>query len=343
MDNNQAELFNVDQAPDPREAYTIEPLLSYDHYIVGFSGGKDSIASVLELLEAGVPADKIELWHHRIDGARSEKRVFDWPVTDAYIESFARAMKIELYWSWKEAGIHGEMMRKNELTAPTSFEDQNRIIVTTGGTRGELATRRMFPGMPMKNRFCSSYGKIDVCAKSITGQTRFCNAKTLFISGERWAESTNRSKLARAERHRTDRREGRLNRLVDHYRPVIDFSEQDIWDSLKRWGIRPHPAYEIIGRVSCAYCIFGSPNQFATLRVIDPAGFTQMTDIETEIGHTMKSGRTLNEVADYGKPLVEADSEAAKLVMDVDYALPILMDPKDWVLPAGAFGENVGP
>lgn len=345
MSQNQAELFNEEQAPDPRETYTIEPILSYDYYLVGLSGGKDSVCTVLWLLEQGVPADKIELMHHRVDGSKAEKRVFDWPVTDAYIEAFSKAVGIPLYYSWKEAGIKGEMMRTNERTKPTSFEDQNRIIVTTGGNRGSVSTRRMWPEVSnnLARRACTSYTKIDVGAKAITGQTRFCHAKTLFLTGERWAESGNRSKLARAERHRTDRREGRLGRLVDHLRPVIDYSEQDIWDMMKRWGIRPHPAYNLIGRVSCAYCIFGSANQFATLREIDPKGFQQMLDIEVEINHTMKSGKTLDQYADAGTPLTTADSEEARLVMSETYDLPILMDPKDWALPAGAFGENAGP
>ena len=319
MSINQAELFTEEQAPDPREAYSIDDLLSYDFYIVGFSGGKDSIASVLFLLDAGVPKDKIELWHHRVDGSKGEKRVFDWAVTDAYIERFARDMGIELYYSWKEKGILGEMMRTNERTKPSSFENQNRIIVTTGGEHGTISTRRKFPEVSarMRNRVCT---------------------------GERWAESGNRSKLSRAERHRTDRRDGNLARHVDHYRPVIDYTEQDVWDALKRWGIRPHPAYNLIGRVSCAYCIFGSPNQFATLRLIDPTGFEQMASIETDIDHTMKNGLTLNEYADKGTPLIDADSEEARLVMSEDYDLPVVIDPKDWVLPAGAFkGENAGP
>lgn len=45
-------------------------ILSYDKYLVQFSGGKDSSAVFLYLLEEGVSLNKIELWHQDIDGLR---------------------------------------------------------------------------------------------------------------------------------------------------------------------------------------------------------------------------------------------------------------------------------
>ena len=44
-------------------------LNGYDKYIVSFSGGKDSTALLLFLLENGVPKDRIELWHQEMTGA----------------------------------------------------------------------------------------------------------------------------------------------------------------------------------------------------------------------------------------------------------------------------------
>lgn len=44
------------------------PLEEYDLIVVLISGGKDSVACYYKLLELGVPKEKIEFWHHDIDG-----------------------------------------------------------------------------------------------------------------------------------------------------------------------------------------------------------------------------------------------------------------------------------
>jgi len=345
-EKKQIALFDITDAPDPRDKFGEIDLHSYDHYIVAISGGKDSVCCLLHLLENGVPRSKIELWHHRVDGGKDEPRVWDWPITDAYLEALARAFELPLYYSWKVNGITGEMMRRNELTKPTCFEVPGGHTVTTGGNRGQQSTRRMFPAISpdMSKRFCSSYTKIDVSSKALTGQTRFCNKRTLFITGERAEESANRSKYLRFEPHRSDRREGRLARHVDAWRPVLDWSEADIWACIKRWGVQPHPAY-ILGysRCSCAYCIFGSANNFATLREIDAQGFHQMAAIEDELGHTMKHGASLHQVADAGKPYAAATPERVALAMGTTYDQPIIVSPDQWELPAGAYGVNDGP
>jgi tRNA(Ile)-lysidine synthase TilS/MesJ len=56
-------ILNLPVSPIPQPNLT-----SYDKIIVYFSGGKDSLACLLHLLEQGVDPAKIELWHHEIDG-----------------------------------------------------------------------------------------------------------------------------------------------------------------------------------------------------------------------------------------------------------------------------------
>lgn len=71
------------------------PLEDYDKIIVLFSGGKNSLACVLDLMERGVPREKIELWHHDIDGGHPTRKM-DWPVTQNYVRAVAEYLGITL-------------------------------------------------------------------------------------------------------------------------------------------------------------------------------------------------------------------------------------------------------
>ena len=90
-------------------------ILSYDKYLVQFSGGKDSSAVFLYLLEEGVSLNKIELWHQDIDGCGVA--FFDWKITRNYCRCFAHAFGVPLYLQWKEGGFQRELLRKNARTA----------------------------------------------------------------------------------------------------------------------------------------------------------------------------------------------------------------------------------
>jgi 3'-phosphoadenosine 5'-phosphosulfate sulfotransferase (PAPS reductase)/FAD synthetase len=86
------------------------PLEDYDLFVVLFSGGKDSLACYLRLLELGVPKEKIELWHHDIDGGHPTRRM-DWPCTSNYVKAVAQAEGVTLRISYRVNGFFGELYR----------------------------------------------------------------------------------------------------------------------------------------------------------------------------------------------------------------------------------------
>lgn len=324
------------------------PLSTYDHIIVAFSGGKDSLACMLHVLEAGAPFDKVELWHHDIDG-REGSDLMDWPCTRAYCRAVAEAFGLPIYYSWKQGGFEREMLRHNARTAPISFEEPaggGVRLRTVGGTRGKLATRRRFPQVSadLSVRWCSAYLKIDVAARALTNQDRFLGKRTLFVTGERAEESAARKGYAAFEPHRTDTRSGtRRRRHVDHWRPVHAWTEAEVWDVIRLWQVNPHPAYHLgWGRVSCMNCIFASARQAATSRAIAPARFARLPEYEAAFGTTIKRRGDFNKLADGGTPYEAAANDYMRRVaLSGEYAEPVLVE--NWHLPAGAFGESCGP
>lgn len=339
----QADLEANPPMPEP----TAEELLTYDYIIVGFSGGKDSVASFLHLLEMGVPVEKIELWHHIVDG-REGSKLMDWPCTNSYCREFARFFKVPIYYTWKVGGFEGEMLRENALTQPVSFEapqpDGSIKVITVGGERGKLNTRRSFPQIAadLSVRWCSSYLKIDNAKRALCNQERFRNKRTLFITGERAQESPGRAGYAKMEVDLSDARNGRLARHIDRWRPVHGWDEAEVWAILQRWKINPHPAYRLgWGRCSCSACIFGSANQFASLQQIYNEQFEAIAGYEDEFNRTVRRDMSIREWAAKGTPYeMELSDILAALSEEFTESIEV---PGQWLLPAGAFSESAGP
>lgn len=309
---------------------------SYDHFVVAFSGGKDSLACVLYLLELGVPIEKIELWHHDIDG-REGSWLMDWPVTRDYCRKVAAALNLPIYFSWKEGGFEREMLRDSDPTAPTWFETPDGVF-SIGG-KGKPGTRMKFPQVSadLSVRWCSAYLKIDVGSAALRNQDRFKGKRTLFITGERAEESSSRARYKVFEPHRTHG----ASRHVDQWRPVHGWDEVQVWAIIERHHILAHPAYRLgWGRLSCAACIFGSPNQWASLRIASPEQFAIIADHERRFGVTIQRNESVEQRADRGTPYPMVLDLIMKALADI-FTEPVFVD--DWQLPAGAFGENAGP
>ena len=86
------------------------PLEEYDLIVVLISGGKDSVACYLKLIELGVPKEKIEFWHHDIDGGHPTRRM-DWKCTQNYVKALADEEGVKLRVSYRVNGFFGELYR----------------------------------------------------------------------------------------------------------------------------------------------------------------------------------------------------------------------------------------
>lgn len=320
------------------------PFDEYDYIIVSFSGGKDSLACVLYALELEIAQEKIELFHQAVDGQPGvAPRFFDWPCTESYCRDVSRVLGLPLKFQWREGGFEGEINKVNTPTAPSAFELPDGSIGHAGGT-GKPNTRLMFPAAvaDLRTRWCSAILKIDVSTTAINNDPRFKSAKILEITGERRQESNNRARYAEVERHKSTTK----SRRVDQWRAILDWTEEQVWNIISRWRIRPHPAYFLgFGRVSCISCIFSSPDQWRAVQELEPEMFQKILDYEHAFGRTIQRGGDIAQMAAKGKSYIPDDPEmiAAGLSEELPEFWSLLAEGEEWVLPLGAFKRTGGP
>ena len=261
-------------------------LFSYDYIIVAFSGGKDSLACILRLLDLGVPREKIELWHHLVDGVGPI--FFDWTVTRAYIKAVADALQLPVYFSWRDEGFLGELLKHNERSHRMYFETPEGIKYYDP-VKASISTRRMFPMIAndIERRWCTSVLKIEEGRIALSHQQRFVDHKTLMITGERAQESNMRAGYNVFEIHKMDSRDSRKEghrRYIDALRLVHPWLLEDVWRIIERYRINPHPCYRLgFGRCSCACCIFSDPAQIASFKIACPGQYQAVLQKEREL------------------------------------------------------------
>ena len=320
--------------PDTAE---LLPLDEYDKIIVMVSGGKDSLAALLDLLDRGVDRARIECWHHGIDGDTSGSAgLMDWPITPAYSEAIAKHLGIRHLTQYREGGFEAEMLRDDSATGEVLYENLEGEMVRIPAKRISKNTRLKFPQVSgdLSVRWCSAYLKIDVARRVISNDPRLKEGKYLLITGERREESSARAKYAEIERHPGTNK----SRVVTQWRSIVSWTEEEVWATIKRHGINPHPAYYLgWGRVSCLACIFGNRDQWASVRQLAPKVFGRIATFEKQFKTTIRRSESILEAADKGQEYVSDKSEELKaLAMSREYPVE-LVAAEAWEMPEGAF------
>lgn len=314
-------------------------LPAYDAVVVAFSGGKDSLAALLHVLELlRGDRSRLELWHHQVDGEAGD--LWDWPCTRAYCEAVARALDIPLYCSWREGGFEREMLRNGVPTAPIVTELPGGARGQAGG-RGQPGTRLRFPqqSADLSVRYCSAYLKIDVAAAAL--RVRWPTGRVLLVTGERREESASRATYARVERHKSTTG----TRRIDQWRPILDWPGTRVWERIRAAGIVPHPAYRVgYGRLSCACCIFGGPGEWATFQRLRPVQWERLVSLEATFDRTLRRDETIPEVTARGVPFPGVrDRASIAELLSPRFDGQVRVEPSAWELPLGAFRLGGGP
>lgn len=315
LSTNPYECLNIVYAP-------------YKRYLVAFSGGKDSVAMVLHLLEIGVNKSQIELHHHDIDGYGD--RVFDWPCTESYCRAFAAHFGLKIIFSYREGGIKREIYRQNEGLQSVWY-DGKELKSKPGNS-----TRLKFPAVSksLQTRWCSSTVKIDVLSRLIVD--KYKSGNFLICTGERREESGNRNKYWELIKYRKFSKK----RNAWQWRTIINWTEKQVWDIIERWKVQPHPCYMLgWSRCSCKQCIYSTSNTWATNNELDPNSVNVIGLIEKDINHTLYNGISIERKVQKGTSfLVPENVNRWKEEALGEFVSPIIVD--KWVLPQGAFSKE---
>jgi 3'-phosphoadenosine 5'-phosphosulfate sulfotransferase (PAPS reductase)/FAD synthetase len=296
--------------------------------IIAFSGGKDSIALVLyALFELKIPKERIELWHHEVDG--KGEQLFDWACTPSYCEAFAKAFDLKMYSSYAEGGILDAIYRQDAPPQSVFYQSQpegkfNKI--TTKGSERFLNTRLKFPAVAsdLNKRWCSSVVKIDVMSKVINNWDRFKKSKVCVMTGERRTESTNRAKY-----DEVDNSKNTINKQLIQWRAIIDWDEQKVWDIIKEHKVQPHPCYELgWNRCSCQLCIFSSANTWASINEINPEKVKRIAEIEKDLDAK-------------GSAIVKAETENPSLIKWKPNKETKILEPKPFINLPYLYGDKI--
>ncbi|MEM6272358.1 MAG: phosphoadenosine phosphosulfate reductase family protein [Bacteroidota bacterium] len=290
-------------------------------------------------------ADTVELWHHNIDG-KEGSTLMDWPCTEDYCRKVAALFGFPIYYSWRVGGFERELLKENAKIAPVRFEVPGGEVREAGGKRGKVGTRRKFPQVShdLRVRWCSPALKIDVMAIAINNQKRFRGKRSLVVTGERGEEGGRRASYEVFEPHRTDNRNSNnVRRHVDHWRPILDWMESQVWAIIEDYKLRVHPAYYLgFTRVSCMACIYMGANELASLYLLSPGKVDDIADLEEEFGVTIKRKESIRQLLIKGKSFLAGTDQDREDALSEVYTRDLIL--KDWITPAGAMkGRSCGP
>jgi len=301
--------------------------------LVAFSGGKDSVAMVLYLLEQGVPKERIHLHHHDVDGHGD--KLFDWSCTTSYCQSFADHFGLKLFFSFRLGGLFRSIYRNNEPLQDIYFQKvpggEFHLIASD---KKAINTRMKFPAVSasLSSRWCSAEVKIDVLRRVIAHNPEYSN-EIFILTGERRQESANRAKYEETELHATSGKK----RIAISWRPIIDWTEEQVWEIMKFWKVQPHPAYMLgWSRCSCQLCIFGSPDIWASINAISPEKVDVIDQTENNINFTLYNNQSIREKVASGTAFKMDPFWVSQATGE--FTAPMIVD--EWILPAGAFRKE---
>ncbi len=245
---------------------------------IGVSGGKDSQACALATFEY---LDRIGHRGPRIL-VHSDLGIVEWSESLPACDGLARHLGVELMVVRRKAG---GLMERWESRWESSVRRYAALSTVTV----------VLPWSTPALRFCTSELKTHVIASAL--RRKFPGQNILNVTGIRREESAARARSSVANLDAKAR-----GAEIWSWRPIVEWSERQVFDRIDCSGMSPHPAYRTWGmtRVSCAFCIMSSkPDLLASSR--NPAHrelFRRMVRLETKSTFGFQGNRWLADLSE---------------------------------------------
>jgi len=236
--------------------------------VVSVSGGKDSVAVCLHLRDLGYSSsdfDRVFLDTGWEDAASYEYLDF--------LES--KIGKIDrINWSVKLSPEREEIAEKYEKRLGHRSAMIREILKHLTFSSGKV-------------RWCTRKLKMEPIKSYLTD----CEVEPINVVGIRSQESLTRSQMTEHE----------WNDALDcwTWRPIINWSLDDVIAQHQRHGLKPHPHYfQGYSRVGCHPCIFARKKEIANLAKSDPERIELIRNIEQDVSQLAGKERTFFKARD---------------------------------------------
>ena len=236
--------------PDPIPATVFEMRDQGALFVISHSGGKDSQAMTLMLLDM-IPHDQLIVIHAPLGKV-------EWPGTIAHIQD-----TIPPDIPFILAPVTSGKPLLDRVAERGMFPDPARRWCTSDLKRGpiERETRRYLKANPQHK------GQIVMCM------------------GMRAEESPRRSKLKIFQHQPTKSLAGRV--WFD-WLPIHQKDTSEVFEMIEDAGQKPHWAYgEGMTRLSCSFCIMSSDADLSTAARLRPKLYAEYVALERRINHTL--------------------------------------------------------
>jgi len=263
-------------------------------FVINHSGGKDSQAMMIKLLQLGIPVSRMIAIH-------ADLHEVEWQGTLAHAQAQCDAAGVTFIVARAVTG-------RGKAAKDKSFFDMVRERKAANQAAGKVA-----PAWPTKGcRECTSALKRDPINKQAV---RYANANGFSIivscEGLRAEESKDRAEALPFKREtRLDMKDRPEVRMGYKWLPIHDMTTDQVFATIAQAGQQPHPAYALGNtRLSCVFCFQASKADLVNGAKHNPALAQTMIDFEREIGGEFHITRkTLDQLI--GEAMAEAEAFA---------------------------------